>query len=81
MVKAAYVKLNEHFWYFSERFVPQALLSARVEDCDKKELANAILKHQNQTRPGCQQIPETEDFGAKRLIHFVGRTHKPFLNG
>ena len=36
-------------------------------------MANAILKYQYQTRPDCHQPPETKDFGAKRLKHFVGR--------
>ena len=72
MVEAAYVKLKDHLWYLSERLVPPALFSARVADNDKKEMANAILKYENQARPDCQQMPETEDFGAKFLKHFVG---------
>ena len=71
MVEAAYVKLKEHFWYLSERLVRLALFSARVADRDKKEMAHAILKYQNQARPNCQQISETKDFGAKLLKHFV----------
>ena len=35
-------------------------------------MANAILKYQNQVCPNCQQMPETEDFGAKLFKHFVG---------
>ena len=35
-------------------------------------MANAVSKYQNQTRLACQQMPETEDFGTKRLKHFVG---------
>ena len=77
MVEIGHVKLKNHLWYLSERFVPPALFSARVANCDKKEMANAILKYQNQTRPECQQMPETEDFGAKLLKHFVKRTHEP----
>ena len=30
------------------------------------------VKHKNQAHPDCQQMPETEDFGAKLLKHFVG---------
>ena len=77
MVEIGHVKLKNHLWYLSERFVPLALFSARVADRDKKEMANAILKYQNQSRPECQQMPETEDFGAKLLKHFVKRTHEP----
>ena len=72
MVEAAYVKLNDYLWYLSERFVPVALFSASVADCDKKEMANAIIKYQSQARPDCQRMPETEDLGAKRFKHFVG---------
>ena len=71
-MKAAYVKLKEHLWYLSERLVSLALFSARVANRDKHEMANAILKYQNQTRPDCRQMRETEDFGAKILKHFVG---------
>ena len=56
----------------SERLVPLALFSARVADRDKKKITNAILKHQNQALPDCQQMPETKDLGAKPLEHFVG---------
>ena len=45
MVEAAHVKLKDHHWYFSERFVPLALFSALVADRDKKKMANASLKH------------------------------------
>ena len=72
MVEAAYVKLKDHLWYLIERLVPLALLSARVADRDKKETANAIPKYENQAHPDCQQISETEDFGAKLLKNFVG---------
>ena len=72
MLKTAYVKLNDHLWYLSERLVPLALFSTRVAYCGNKEMANAILKHQSQTRPDCLQMPETEDLGARRLKHFVG---------
>ena len=72
MVDAVCVKLRGHLWYLSERLVPPTLFSARVTDRDKKEMAIAILKHKNQAHPDCQQMPETEDFGAKLLKHFVG---------
>ena len=65
-------KLKDHLWYLSDHFVPLALFSARVADRDKKEKANASLKFQNQTRPDCQPMPETKDFEAKRLKHFIG---------
>ena len=71
MVETAYLKLKDHLWYLSERLVQLALLSARVLDRDKKEMANAILKYQNQARPDCQQMLETEDFGAKLFKDFV----------
>ena len=71
MVKAAYDKLKGLLLYLSERLVPLTLHSARVADRDKKEMANAILKYQNQARPDCQQMPATEDFGAKLLKQFV----------
>ena len=73
MVEAAYVKLKRPSldWYLSKGLVTLALFSASVADQDKKEMANAILKYQNQTRPDCQQMPETEDFGKKRIKHFV----------
>ena len=47
MVEIGHVKLKNHLWYLSERFVPLALFSARVADRDKKEMVNAILKYQN----------------------------------
>ena len=72
MVEAACVKLKDHFWHLSESLVPLALFSARVTDRNKKEMANAILKYQNQACRDCQQMPETEDFGVKLLKHFVG---------
>ena len=72
MVEAAYVKLKDHFWYLSERLVPLNLFSTRVADRDKKEMANAILKYENQAHPDSQQMPETDDFRAKLLKHFVG---------
>ena len=59
IVEAAYVKLKDH-------------LCTRVADREKKEMANAIFKYVNQARPVCQQMHETEDFGAKFLKHFVG---------
>ena len=43
-----------------------------IADCNKKEIENAILKYQNPARTDCQEMPETEDFGAKLLKHFVG---------
>ena len=49
IVEAGNVKLKHHLWYLSERFVPLALFSVRVADRDKKEMANAIFKCQNQT--------------------------------
>ena len=52
--------------------MPLALFSAKVADCDKKEMANAILKYQKQARPDCQPMRETKDFGAKLLKNFVG---------
>ena len=72
MMEAAYVKLEDHLWYLSERLVPPALFSVRVADRDKKEMANAILKYENQAHPDCQQMPKTKDCGAKLLKHFVG---------
>ena len=51
---------------------PLAGPGTRIADCDKKKMADAILKCQNQSRPDCLQMPETEDFEAKRLKHFVG---------
>ena len=69
MVETAYVKLKDHLLYLSERLVPLALFSARVADRDKKEMANAILKYQNQTSPDFQQMPATKNAWAK---HFVG---------
>ena len=42
--------------------MPLALFRARVADRDEKEMANAILKYQNQARPDCQQMLETKDF-------------------
>ena len=72
MVNAFCFKLKDHLWYLSEPLVPTTLFSVKVTDRDKKEMANAILKHKNQAHPDCQQTPETEDFGAKLLKHFVG---------
>ena len=74
------VKLKDHLWYLSERLVPLALFSARVADRDSKEMANEILKYRNQARPDCQQMLETEDFGAQLLKHFVGPDSWAFLN-
>ena len=54
MVEAAHVKLKDHFLNLSKRLVPLALFSASTADRDKKEMANASLKYQNQTRPDCQ---------------------------
>ena len=72
-MEATYAKLKDHFWYLSERFVVLALFSAsRVADCEKKDLANAIPKHQIQTRPDRQRMPKTVHFGTKRFKHFVG---------
>ena len=48
-----------------------ALFSARVADCDKKEMAISILKYQNQAHPDDQEMSETEAFGAKLLKLFV----------
>ena len=67
-MKAAYVKLKDHLWYLSERLVSLALFSARVANHDKNEMANAILKYQNQARPDCRQMPETEDPKNKNSI-------------
>ena len=47
MVEADYVKLKNHLWYLSGRFVPLALFSTRIADRDKKEMANAIVQYQN----------------------------------
>ena len=52
--------------------MPLTLFSTREEDRDKKEMANAVLKYQNQARPDCQQMPETENFATKLLKHFFG---------
>ena len=71
MVEAAYVKLKDHLWYLSDRLVLLALFYAWVADRDKTEMANKILKYENQTRPDCQEMPETETFWAKRLKHLV----------
>ena len=71
MVNAFCFKLKDHLWYLSERLVPTTLFSVKATDRDKKEMANAILKYQNQAHPDFQQMPETEDFGAKLLKHFV----------
>ena len=80
MVEAAYIKLKHLLWYLSKRLMPLALFSARVADRDNKEMANAILKYQKQASPDCQQLPETEDFGAQLLKHFVGPDSWTFLN-
>ena len=72
MVEAAYVKLKDHLRYLTERLVLMTFFSARVTDRDKKEMVSAVPKLHNQTSPHCQQMPETENFGAKRLKHFVG---------
>ena len=53
--------------------MPSALFSARVADCDIKEMANVILKYENQARSDSQQTSETKDFGAKILKHFIGQ--------
>ena len=71
IVEAAYVKLKDHAWYSSERLVPPTLFSARVTDRDKKEMANAILKYENQVCPDCQQMPKQKILG-QNLKHFVG---------
>ena len=67
-MKAAFVKLKDHLWYLSERLVPLVFFSVRVADRDKKEMANAILKYQNQVRTDYQQMPETEDFEVLLII-------------
>ena len=72
MVEAACVKLKDHLWYLNERLVPLSLFSARAADRNETEMAYAILKYQNQASADCQQMPETEDFEAKLLKHFVG---------
>ena len=50
IVEATYVKFKDHFWYLSERLEPPTLFNARVPDRDKKEMANGILKYENQAR-------------------------------
>ena len=72
MEAASYVKLKDRYWYLNERLVPLALFSARIADRDKKKMANAMLKYENQAHHDCQQMPETENFGAKLLKHFAG---------
>ena len=80
VVEAAYVKFKDHLWYLIERLVPLAWFNVRVADRDKKEMANAMLKYQNQARPDIQQMPETEDFGEKLLQHFTEPNSWTFLN-
>ena len=80
MVEAAYVKLKDHLRYLSEHLMRLAMFSARAADRDKKEMANAILKYQNQARSDWQQLPVTEDFKAKLLKHFIGPDSWTFLN-
>ena len=72
IVEAAYFELKGHLWCLSKCLLPLALHSTRVAYRDKKKMANAGLKYENHTRPDCQQMPATKDFGAKRLKHFFG---------
>ena len=50
MVEAACIKFKNHFWCLSERLEPPTLFYARIPDCDEKEMANGILKYENQAR-------------------------------
>ena len=46
-------------------------MDARVADCDKKEMANAILNIRTKPVLIANKCLK-QDFGAKRLKHFVG---------
>ena len=72
IVDSICVNLKDHLCCLSKRLVPPTLFSARITARDKNEMAKVIPKYQNQARPDCQQMPETEDFGAKLLKHLVG---------
>jgi len=47
--------------------VPLSFCSNTVSDKDKREMANAILKFQNQDLPDCQEMPIAEIFATNLL--------------
>ena len=45
----------------------------KIGDPETIKNGGKLLMLNSKTSPDCQQMPETENFGAKRLKHFVGQ--------
>ena len=73
-IEASSEKLKQHLWYLSERLVPIAFFSSRVDNQQKSEMAKELLSYEK-VSGGTQDMPLPEEgmqFSSMKLKQFVG---------
>ena len=82
-IEASYNKMKQHLWYLSERLVPLAFFSKRVDDKNKSEMSKEILRYEGVQPIGTRDMHIPQDgvkFTSMKMKQFIGSDSWTFFD-